>query len=159
MKSLKVRRHNENARIPELVSGSSMFELRAALSVGSLVSTYNPWNKEVSVPVKTHNGTPIIQIHPGYRVAVPTGLIFDVEENNVLKIHSDVVSAVKHGIMLVDGVNVIDSNHTTEAFVHLYNTSDGPITISHEDVIARAMLERVEPYELQEILEEPTQET
>lgn len=160
MKSLRVYRCNENAEIPQFATkGSACFDLKAALVPGMKVSTFNPWNKEVDVPVKYTAGTLGIQIHPGYRVMVPTGLVFDIDEDHVLKVYSRSSMALKKGLLLVNSVGIVDSDYTKEVFVLLYNTSDGPITINNCDRIAQAKLERLEFYTLEEISEAPTQKT
>lgn len=160
MIELKVYRCNENAQLPEKATkGSAGFDLKACLTLGSKIKTFNPWNKEVEVPVKNVSGSPSIQIHPGYRVMVPTGLIFDIDPDHVLKVYSRSGISLKKGVMVVNGVGVVDSDYVNESFVLLYNTSDGPITISHGDRIAQAILERTEYYEIEEISEAPSQKT
>jgi dUTP pyrophosphatase len=159
---LKVYRCNESARLPEKSTrGSAGYDLRACLVDGTKVKTYNPWNKEVDVPVKKMiwPGNSTIQVHPGYRVAVPTGLVFDSDPDHVLKIFSRSGLALKSGLMVVNGVGVVDSDYVEEAFVLLYNTSDGPITITHGDRIAQAVLERNTYSEIEEISEKPAQKT
>jgi dUTP pyrophosphatase len=153
MKTLKIRRLDETAKTPEFYHRSPCFDLKASLSFGKKVKTFNPWNKEVDVPVKMNGRVLGIQVHPGYRVMVPTGLSFEVGTNEVLKIYSQGQLAVNRGLMLVDGVTIIDCRYPNEVFIHLYNTSDGPITINDGDSIAQAILETIEPYEIEEISE------
>ena len=90
---------------------------------------------------------------------MPTGLIFDIDPDHVLKIFSRSGLALKSGLMVVNGVGVVDSDYVEESFVLLYNTSDGPITITHGDRIAQAVLERNEYNEIEEISEKPAQKT
>lgn len=158
---LKVYRCDENASIPKFATqGSACFDLEACLTKDRKVKTFNPWNKEVMIPVKTTGpNSSSIQIHPGYRVMVPTGLIFDIPEHYVLKVYSRSGTSLKNGLILVNGVGVVDSDYVNESFVLLYNTSDGPITIKHGDRVAQAMLEKVETYQLEEISEAPAQKT
>ena len=157
---LKVYRCDESAHLPEKATrGSAGYDLRACLIDGVKVKTYNPWNKEVGVPAKKILGKPTIQIHPGYRVAVPTGLVFDIDPDHVLKIFSRSGLALKSGLIVVNGVGVVDSDYVEESFVLLYNTSDGPITITHGDRIAQAVLEKNEYNEIEEISEKPAQKT
>lgn len=156
MKTLKVHLCNELAQLPQFPEprGAS-FDLRACLNPGSKVRTFNPWNKEVEVPVKAVNGTQCVQIYPGYRVMIPTGLSFDVDPDHVVKVYALQDMAVKHGTMFINGIILVDHNHTGEVLVNLYNTSDGPITINNGDAIARAMLERLEYYNFEEITDKP----
>jgi dUTP pyrophosphatase len=160
MKSLKVYRRNETVSLPEFATqGSACFDLKSAFEPGMKVSTFNPWNKEVEVPVKNSAGVLGIQIHPGYRVMIPTGLFFDIDDGYVLKVYSRSGTALKKGLLLVNSVGIVDSDYTKETYVLLYNTSDGPITINNGDRVAQAMLERVEQYQFKEISEPPTQKT
>lgn len=157
MKTLKVRLCNEAAQSPSFTEPrGAAFDLKACLTPGTKVSTFNPWNKEVVVQSKMINGSPSVQIHPGYRVAIPTGLSFDVDPDHAVKVYSRQEVAVRHGLMLVGGTILVDYNHTDEVVVNLYNTSDGPITISNGDTVARAMMERLEYYNFEEITEKPT---
>lgn len=152
MKTLKVYLRNAAAQLPSFAEprGAS-FDLKACLTLDTKVRTFNPWNKEVVVPPKMSNGSPSIQIHPGYRVMVPTGISFYVDPDHVVRIYSRQEVSVRHGLMLIGGTSLIDRNYSDEVFVNLYNTSDGPITISNGDSIARAMLEELEYYEFEHI--------
>lgn len=160
MNTLKVYRRSDQASIPSFATeGSAGFDLSACLELGDKIKTFNPWNKDVEVPVKIMSGKPSIQIHPGYRIMIPTGLIFDIDPGYVLKVFSRSGLALKKGVMVVNGVGVVDSDYINESFVLLYNTSDGPITVSHGDRIAQAILEKTEQYTFEEISEAPTQKT
>jgi dUTP pyrophosphatase len=160
MNTLKVYKTNDCAEIPEFATeGSACFDLKACFTPETKVKTFNPWNKEVEVPVKNYNGKLGIQAHPGYRVMIPTGLIFDIDSGYVIKVYSRSGTALKKGLMLVNGVGVVDSDFIHETHVLLYNTSDGPITIAHGDRIAQAMLEKTEYYHFEEISEAPSQKT
>lgn len=160
MNTLKVYRCHESAHLPEkATTGSAACDLKACLVLDNKIKTYNPWNKEVEIPVKNASGKPSIQLHPGYRVMVPTGLIFDIDSDHVLKVFSRSGMALKKGVMVVNGVGIVDSDYINETFVLLYNTSDGPITISHGDRIAQAILERLDYNEVEEISEAPAQKT
>ena len=158
--SLKVYKTNDYAEIPQFATqGSACFDLKACFTPNTKVKTYNPWNKEVEVPVKNYGEKLGIQVHPGYRVMMPTGLIFDIEPDHVLKVYARSGTALKKGLMLANGVGVVDSDFIHETHVLLYNTSDGPITITQGDRVAQAMLERTNYYVFEEISEAPTQKT
>ena len=160
MNTLKIYRRSDEALLPQFATeGSAGFDLSACLELGDRIKTFNPWNKDVDVPVKMASGKPSIQIHPGYRIMIPTGLIFDIEPGYVLKVFSRSGIALKKGVVVPNGVGIIDSDYINETFVLLYNTSDGPISISHGDRIAQAILEKTEQYTIEEISEQPTQKT
>jgi dUTP pyrophosphatase len=148
MKSLKVKRRNENAQLPAFAEDrTAAFDLKACLPQGTKILTFNPWNKEIDVPIKSSG----LQIHPGYRVVVPTGLSFEVDPDHVVKIYSRSENFARHGIMLARGVEIVDRGYTDEVTVTLYNTSDAVITIVHGEVIARAIMEELEYYEFEDI--------
>lgn len=148
MKSLKVRLCNENAKLPAFsTERSATFDLKACLPQGTKVVTFNPWNKEIVVPIKSTG----LQVHPGYRVVVPTGLLFEVDPDHVIKIYSDSHNFARHGVMLAGGVEIVDRNTTNEVAITLYNTSDAVVTIAHGEVIGRAIMEELEYYEFEQI--------
>ena len=160
MKTLKIFKTNDHAELPHFATEeSACFDLKACFTLNSKIKTFNPWNKEVEVPVKYQGNKLCIQIHPGYRVMVPTGLIFDIDPGYVIKVYSRSGTALKKGLILVNGVGVIDSDFVHETSVLLYNTSDGPITIFHGDRIGQAMMEKTEQYQFEEISEAPSQKT
>lgn len=160
MNILKVYKTNNYAEIPEFATeGSACFDLKACFTNETKIKTFNPWNKEVQVPVKNYGGKLGVQAHPGYRVMIPTGLIFDIDLGYVIKVYSRSGTALKHGLMLVNGVGVVDSDFVNESHVLLYNTSDGPVTIAQGDRIAQAMLQKTEQYQFEEISEAPAQKS
>jgi len=148
MKSLKIKRCNENSHLPTFsAERSATFDLKACLPLGTKVTTFNPWNKEVIVPIKTTG----LQIHPGYRVVVPTGLSFEVDPDHVVKIYSHTNNYARHGVMLSGGVEIVDRSTTNEVTLTLHNTSDAVVTITHGEVIGQAIMEELEYYEFEEI--------
>lgn len=160
MNKLRVYRTSEQASIPKFATqGSAAFDLSACFAIGEKIKTYNPWNKGVNIPAKMFTGIPSVQIYPGYRAAIPTGLIFDIDPDHVLKVYSRSSLPLKNGLVAANGVGIIDSDYVQQLFVLVYNTSDGPLTISNGDRIAQAMLEKKEVYEFEEISEPPAQKT
>lgn len=158
---MKVFKLSENAEIPEFATeGSACFDLKACLSVSSRMKTYSPHNKEILVPTKaSSDGRLSTVLHPQFRTLVPTGLIFDIPKNHVLKVYPRSGMSVKNGIGLANSTGIIDSDYVEEVFIAVYNMSDTPINIFHGDRIAQAMLEKTIAYTIASTPKRPEQKT
>jgi len=157
---MKIYRENENAQIPEFATeGSACFDLRACLDGVEKVVTYNPHNKKIEVPVRVNNDTAQFQIPPMYRCLIPTGLIFDIPKNCVMKVYARSSFALKYGLNLANSVAVIDSDYVDQTYVMLNNMTDTPVTIKSGERVAQAMLEKTFSYELSETKRKPKQKT
>jgi dUTP pyrophosphatase len=158
---MKVFKTNENIELPAFATeGSACFDLRAYLEEGSKVKAFNPHNRESEFPVKRDSsGKLFTQIQPSFRTLVPTGLIFDIPKNHVLKIYIRSSMALKYGLGLANNVAIIDSDYVDPTYVMIYNMGDTPITIYNGDRIAQAMLEKTFSYEIKERKTAPTQKT
>lgn len=158
---MKIFKSNVNAIIPEFATeGSACFDLRACFDENVKVKAYNPHNREMFFPVKTSsNGKLSIQLQPQFRTLVPTGLIFDIPKNHVMKIYIRSSMALKNGLCLANNTAIIDSDYVDPTYVMLYNMTDTPIMVYEGDRIAQAMLEKTLTYKLEETSEKPTQKT
>jgi dUTP pyrophosphatase len=157
---MKVFRDKESASIPEFATeGSACFDLRACLDEGDRVTAFNPHNKEMQIPVKTVGGKRSIQLHPAFRTLIPTGLIFDIPKNHEMKIYIRSSMALKYGLMLANGVAVIDSDYVDPTYIMVFNASDTPITIFHDDRIAQAQLIQLKDTALTERKSRPERKT
>lgn len=158
---MKVYKVTQHAQIPEFATeGSACFDIRACFEADTKVVSYNPHNKEMQLPVKTGaNGVRTFQIPPQFRVLIPTGLIFNVPKNHVLKFYIRSSMALKFGLNLANDVAVIDSDYVDPAYVMVYNMGDTPITLSDGDRIAQGMLEKTVSYKLEETTMKPKQKT
>lgn len=159
---MKIFRENKKALIPEFATeGSACFDLRACFDLGDKVIAYNPQNKKIELPARILGGSkaPAIQVHPMYRVLVPTGLIFDIPKNHVMKIYIRSSMALKNGISLANNTAIIDSDYIDPAYVMIHNISDIVVNIYDGDRIAQAALEKLDSYNLTERMTRPTQKT
>lgn len=158
---MKIFRLNAAAELPVFATdGSACFDLKACITPDAKLKTFSPHNKEIMVPVKiSSDGRPVSVLHPQFRTLVPTGLIFDIPKNHVIKVYPRSGMSVKYGIGLANSVGVIDSDYVEELFVAIYNMSDTPINIFHGDRLAQAMLEEVKQYTLLERKSRPEQKT
>lgn len=158
---MKIFKSNEAARIPEFATeGSAAFDIRACLTEGDTVRTFNPHNRELQMPVRrATNGIMTVQVLPQCRVLVPTGLILDIPAKHVVKLYIRSSMALKFGLGLANDVGIIDSDYTDPLYVMLYNMCDTPINIYHDDRIAQAMLEKTLAYKLEETTDRPDRKT
>jgi len=157
---MKIYRENELAELPEFATeGSACFDLRACLEVGKTVTTYNPHNRKMEMPIKMANGKASLALQPGFRTLIPTGLIFDIPKNHVLNFYIRSSMALKNGLMMANSVAVIDSDFVDPAFIMIFNASDTTYNIHHGDRIAQAELRELKKYALTERKTPPTQKT
>jgi dUTP pyrophosphatase len=97
--------------------GSAAIDLRAAIDEGTTV-----------------------EIEPGDRALIPTGLAISPETTGVVAIVAARSGlAIKQGICLSNGIGVIDSDYRGEICVGLHNTSRVPFTVNRGDRIAQMM--------------------
>ena len=85
-----------------------------------------------------------IEIKPGDRVLIPTGLYIDLIRGFELQIRSRSGLALKHGIIVLNGIGTIDSDFRDEIKVILYNAGTESFTINSGDRIAQMVLTKVE---------------
>ena len=163
---MKIFKQNEAAALPEFATeGSACFDLRACLENEASVTAYNPHNRSMQVPVKTMvttdspTGRYAVSIQSNFRVLIPTGLIFDIPKNHVMNIYARSSMSLKRGLMIANGVSVIDSDYVDPTYVMIYNASDTPFAVYHGERIAQAELRELKKYALVERKTPPTQKT
>lgn len=181
MEKLKVFKQHPSAVVPAFATqGSACFDLCAAFDVESKIKVIG---KGVFVPdpnllgmmgdFMVHEGTitPLgtiqddgsykaqLKIPDGCRVLIPTGLIFDIPDNHVLKVYSRSGTSLKKGLILTNSVGIIDSDYVEEVFISMTNISGMTIDIAPGERIAQAMLEKVIRTELVELETRPSRKT
>jgi dUTP pyrophosphatase len=82
-------------------------------------------------------------IQPGEYAMIPTGLYLEVPDGYMMNVHARSGLAYKKGIMVTNGVGVIDSDYRGECNVLLYNGGHTPFHISNGDRIAQFVLQEV----------------
>jgi dUTP pyrophosphatase len=158
---MNVYKVNEKAEIPAYATqGSACFDIKACITKGQYLKSYNSWNREQPIVVKGVGTNPdAFQLPPGIRVLVPTGLIFDIPENNVLKMFIRSSVALKKGLVMANGTGIIDSDYVEESYMMLQNVTDSLVTIENGDRLVQCMLVPVEQHELVETTDRPEQKT
>ena len=158
---MNVFKVNDRASIPEYATdGSACFDIKACISNGQRLRSFNAFNKEMSIVVKGVGGVrDAFQLPPGIRVLVPTGLIFDIPEKHVMKMYIRSSQALKKGLIMANGVGIIDSDYVEESFMMLQNVSDSMATIEHGERIAQCLVEKTLRLKIAEVTEKPGQKT
>ena len=158
---MNVYKVNDRASIPEYATdGSACFDIKACIQKGQRLKSYNAWNKEMPIVVKGVGPEPdAFQLPPSIRVLVPTGLIFDIPEDHVMKLYIRSSKALKKGLTMANGVGIIDSDYVEESFMMLENVSESMAVIAHGESIAQCLIEKTLRMEITEINEKPVQKT
>jgi len=84
-----------------------------------------------------------VTLAPLERALLPTGLLMEIEQGYELQIRPRSGLALKQGITLLNAPGTIDSDYRGEVGVILINLSAAPVTLSHGDRIAQAVLASV----------------
>ena len=158
---MNIYKVNEKAEIPAYATkGSACFDIKACITNGQYLTSFNAWNKQQRIVVKgVGTNMDAFQLPPGIRVLIPTGLIFDIPENNVLKMFIRSSVALKKGLVMANGTGIIDSDYVEESYMMLQNISDSLVTIANGERLAQCMLVPVEQHELVETNDRPEQKT
>ena len=132
----------ENAHLPEYgTEQSACFDLKASLQDVETVSVFGYSNSKSKRTVKNNSVT----LYSNERVLVPTGIIFDLNFGQSLRIHPRSGLAWKTGITLLNCEGVVDADYVDPTFVMLYNISDVQFKITDGDRIAQAEIITASP--------------
>jgi dUTP pyrophosphatase len=116
-------------------SGSACIDIRAYLIDGEVIKTHsNTW----AVTVKDG----IINLTPGARALIPTGIVFNIPNSYSVRLHPRSGLAFKRGLTLSNCEGVIDSDYVEEVFVSIINSSLDEVQIEHGERIAQAEMIR-----------------
>ena len=100
-----------------------------------------------------------IDLAPGERALIPTGLIFDIPEEHSVRLHMRSGISLKKGLTMPNGEGIIDADYYHQTFVMVYNASADTVRIWHGDKIAQGELVKNETYEMSETEIMPEQKT
>lgn len=81
-----------------------------------------------------------LTILPGETVMIPIGIAVELPAGTAGMLYSRSGLASKHGIALINGVGVIDSDYRGELKVPLHNHSSAPCTIMPGDRVAQLVV-------------------
>ena len=81
-----------------------------------------------------------LELAPGGRMLVPTGLIMQIPQGHELQIRPRSGLALKHGVTLVNAPGTIDADYRGPVGVVLINLGQAAFAIRHGDRVAQAVL-------------------
>jgi dUTP pyrophosphatase len=154
---LKVYKLHEDVVLPSFgTTESACFDLRAHLAV-TPVTFYSNRNVKYEILPSTYFNPVRLDLLPGERVLVPTGLIFDIPSGYSVRLHIRSSVAAKLGLNLANSEGVIDSDYVDPIFILLQNNSISSVEINHGERLAQAELVPLLKYELIQTEEKPGQ--
>lgn len=151
MTQLKIWKTHPSNQIPKKqTEGSACFDLQFQGHGKNEYKGFARNNKAFTRPMNN-----MINIQPGDRVMVPTGLILDIPESHSVRVHARSGLSLKQGLVLANAEGVIDSDYVEELMVLIWNISDNAINIHTGDRIAQAELIKDESYSIVETAARP----
>lgn len=173
MNTLKYYKKHEDGFDPFFATaGSACFDIQAYLAPTIFTDEDNPKVKIYKMDNKKEERNckmwPLpnsqfkvgIDLYPGERILMPTGLILDIPEGFSVRLHTRSSTSLKKGLIMPNGEGIIDSDYYHECFMMLYNASADEVRIYHGDKIAQGELVKTLDYELErtELVPEQTTE-
>ncbi len=130
---------HEDVMTPEYQTfGSVCFDLRAYIPAKSKVLYYDKFNSPMTLSRGAIPGViPDLSILPGQRFLIPTGLKFDIPHGYHLKIYLRSSVGMKKGLIIPNGLGVIDTDYTGEVIIGVYNPTHSAIRLEHQERIAQ----------------------
>jgi dUTP pyrophosphatase len=120
MIQVQVKKINQSAEIPKyMTTGSAGCDVKACLP--------QP-----------------LEILPGKRAAVPTGLAFGIPEGYEVQVRPRSGLSIKQGLTVVNSPGTIDSDYRGEVMVLMINLGAEPVRLTHGDRIAQLVIKKVE---------------
>jgi len=130
--------------VNDLIYGSEQsacFDISAYMPYQSSIKAITKDNKLVEMlSIQDVDGKNYIEVPAEWRILIPTGIIFDIQENYSVRIYSRSGLSTKKGLNLINCVGIIDSDYVEQVFVPLYNNSQERIKIYNGDRIAQGEL-------------------
>jgi len=111
------------------------------LASGVLVPAYQTLGAS-GCDVSAHLEAPLV-VAPGERLAVPTGLSFEIPEGYEIQVRPRSGLALRQGLTVLNAPGTIDSDYRGELKVILVNLGKEPVTINPGDRIAQLVLASV----------------
>jgi dUTP pyrophosphatase len=147
--------------IPEYATEfAAGFDFRADLEAGDHVAYYDHRNIKHDKTVRGDSESKgRLYIEPGERVLVPTGLYADIPEYTYVAIHARSGTSWKQGLILTNGVGVVDADYVEEIKVSLTNNSGTRVYIEDGERIAQGLLMPTTKAPIKSINGKPAQKT
>ena len=114
---LAVQKCNPSARVPvKATDGAAAFDMHACIPAGKLI------------------------LPPHTRRLIGTGLAVEIPEGWYMQLSIRSGLALKHGLILMNGVGIIDADYRDEVGGIVYNSSDTAYEFSHGERFVQAVL-------------------
>ena len=128
------------------------------------VTVYTMDNKKESREVKMWAGPKSTfytsaSLHPGERMLIPTGLIFNIPEGYSMRLHTRSSVSLKQGLVMANSEGIIDSDYYHQCFIMIYNASADEIRIKDKERIAQGELIKTLDYSLKQTTIQPERTT
>lgn len=135
---LQVYKVFSDAILPKYATkASACFDLHACLIPGESIKRCGLTNRLFESNIKDSRS---IEVKPGERVLIPTGLKFHIPQNHSIRLHPRSGLAFKNGLALSNSEGVIDEDYVEQVFVCVINNSAETFTVAHGDRICQAEL-------------------
>jgi len=139
---------------------SACFDLHAYIKEGMEITVYDSKNIKRTFTVgKDHERTDMINLNPGDRALIPTGIIFDIPVGYSLRLYSRSGHALKKGLSLANGVGVVDCDYVEPVFAIVQNTSSVIQNVIDNERVCQADLTMALTFALQPREEAPETKT
>jgi dUTP pyrophosphatase len=111
----------EEAHLPEYGSDwAACFDLKASLRTHDKVSVWGVINGKSQRKVDEVGS---VHLYHDERMLVPTGLVFDLDADQSLRIHPRSGTALKNGVTVFNCEGIVDADYVQQTYVMLWNNS------------------------------------
>lgn len=144
MLNLKFKRLHESAILPTYATDqSACFDFYTCLYPFKSVYFIDQTNTEEFEINELKLQYDYITINPMDRFLIPTGISADIPEDHVIKIYSRSGVSFKNGLILSNGVGIIDADYVNEILISVTNIGHDTILISSGERVAQGELCKV----------------
>ena len=120
--TLNIYKVRNNIFVPRYgTKDSACFDIYSSIEPGNDIEYYSYNNRKKMYSVKSDG---IFPLDAGCRALIPSGIIFDLNANQSIRLHPRSGISLKNGIMLANCEGIIDSDYIEECFIPLYNASN-----------------------------------
>lgn len=137
---------NEHNTLPQrATSASAGYDVSARFNLHDELTFYSPRNSHfVKRTRENEEGNHAIYIAPSERALIPTGISLDLPDDMWCGVYARSGTSLKKGLIITNGVGVIDADYKGEVFVSVTNNSTTTVQIEDGEKIAQLILHRVE---------------
>jgi dUTP pyrophosphatase len=154
---IRIYRTDPNVPMPSFgTAQSACFDIAYCSAGKTYVQGFDAYNDPMDRAVATDGS---IEIFPGERLLLPTGLIFDIMPEYYLVVYMRSSVGLKRGLRLSNGTGIIDPDYFDETRLLIQNTSKTLQTIENNTRLCQGELRQRGRYELPETFDKPGQTT